>query len=258
LIGRRITTYRGVSVTWIKPPIYYLRVMMSVKSPRRAPPLATFLGAVFLSSACSPHAPNEAPLPGTRPQPDAAQQAGAPPPSAGSAASPASIKPIDPASWFDASRSKAKRIALTAPHCIDDSGGCPFAATALPACPAGQAFLDLTVETLNAIDGMTTVLRATLWDAGMIPAYHCTPRCCHGNDPPRPFILVPVGTSLKDRFRSPRIPLVDAQNPYAFACQADESRTCCDIEPETNVLIYGTFRLREQRIENPRLCRTTP
>ena len=176
-----------------------------------------------------------------------------------SASAPAAAPPIVPIrldQWLDASKSPGRRLyPPPKPHeCIADAG-CPFKPPAMPPCPGDQAFVELSEETLGPLDGTATVVRATLWDRGLARAYGGTPRCCHGKDPPRPRLLRRSGTTEREGLSTPPLSLWDARFPEAFACQADESATCCALEPNVDVLAYGTIRLRDRRIEDPRLCR---
>jgi hypothetical protein len=196
--------------------------------------------------------------------PPVALASAAPTASASSVPAAIPIAPIDLASWLDASESPAQRITVRAPQCIADLG-CPFKPIDVPPCPPGQTFIDITAENLKANDGLTTVVRGTIWDEAMVRAYDCEPRCCRGKDPPRRLVLSRLFGLEGTVDRSRRLKLFDARFPATFACQADESAVCCDLPLEINVLVYGTIQLDRSsdrvpanRIENPHLCRVSP
>jgi hypothetical protein len=163
---------------------------------------------------------------------------------------PTEIRPVDPDKWAQAPQSPGRRIGLELPECIADKG-CPFTPFALPPCPPGQEFVEIA-DAIAAVDGRMTVVRGTVWDNRLILAYDCEPRCCRGKDPPRPLLIRSFGTPPRTGMS---LTLVHTNLPYALSCQEDESATCCAMEVETTVLAYGTIRMRERRIEDPRLCR---
>jgi hypothetical protein len=214
------------------------------------------IAASMTLAACSAGLPDQAERRGSSQHADASAPRPVPPDSSLQPDAPArvepptGIRPIDPDKWAQAPQSPGRRIGLELPECIADKG-CPFTPFALPPCPPGQEFVEIA-DAIAAVDGRKTVVRGTVWDNRLILAYDCEPRCCRGKDPPRPLLIRSFGTPPRTGMS---LTLVHTNLPYALSCQEDESATCCAMEVETTVLAYGIIRMRERRIEDPRLCR---